>query len=105
MAVQEVDNFSGALGGDAEWFSSDLSPSNTTPTGLGQQWTIEFSVDTASVVEYTLDSGATWISFKDGVMHVADAGNKETVIIDGADTFNIRATAALTVNYCRVYIS
>jgi len=86
-----------------EWFATDL---DTSALGAqGQKWTVGFSIDAASVVEYTLDSGTTWYSFKENANHVVDAGYEYTLIVDGDDTVNFRATLATTVNYCRVYIS
>jgi len=90
---------------NAEWFTTDLTPSKTAPAGQGQKWTFHFSIDTESVVQYTLDSGITFVSLKEGAVHIANAGYEYTFIVDGGDQVNFRAVQAVTVNYSRVYIS
>lgn len=103
MAVQQLGAASGAKSGDEEWFSADLEANEGL--GQGEKWTLHFAISGASPVEFTLNSGTNWIKLNEGNNHVADSAYEYTFHVDGDDKFNIRATNAVTIRYCRVYIS
>ena len=72
-----------------EWFATDL---DTSALGAqGQKWTFHISINTTTLVQYTLDSGTTWIAFNAGADLVADAGYEFTFIVDG-DAIYVRCT-------------
>lgn len=104
MAVQQLGKIDALVRtANQEWFGTDLEANEGL--GQGEKWTMHLSINTTTLVQYTLDSGSTWISFNSGADLVANAGYEFTFIVDGADTINFRALLAVTVNHCRVYIS
>ena len=91
---------SGSKTVNAEWFVSDLAmpPSNSGTLKM------HFSLASAAVVQYTLDSGTTWLPMNRGVAFAAD----EPVVLSfpmGPDAlFNMRqTTGTVTVNICEVH--
>lgn len=102
MAIEQIGKTSGAKSGNEEWFTNDLEANEQIDQG--EKWTVHFAISAQSVVEFTLDSGSTWIKLNEGNAHTADAAYEYTFHVDGDDKFNMRATQAVSIRYCRVYI-
>ena len=85
-----------------EWFTSDIY--DTIQPLNRRRIRIHFAVNTVSVVEYTLDSGSTWIAFNNKQSVNSNTGYEFELCIENDDLFNIRATQALTVLMARVDI-
>lgn len=71
--------------------------------GYGQKISLNFAIDTDSVVEITLDNGANWSALNAGNAFTAGAYLIGVQLAFG-DQFNIRATAGLTLTYFRVHL-
>ena len=84
---------------NAEWFATDLSPSNN---GF---FTLEISVSAAVVIEVTFDSGTNFTALNSGVALGVDQLFLFDVYVRLGDTFNIRIPTAggATVDIGRVY--
>lgn len=98
------DATSGAFGGNAEWFTTDISPA-TPQSQNAPIFMLTFAINTLSPVEVTLDSGANFVALRD------EQGNTDfqpnttytrPIPVRNGDLFNVRATNALTVTYARV---
>lgn len=84
---------------NAEYFAADLAPVLAT-ADYASEFKISLS-GTAVDVEYTLDSGTTWLKF--GTL-TAQTKTEYTVRVRTGDTFNMRtiAGAGITLDYLRV---
>jgi hypothetical protein len=106
MAIVPRGSTSGSKAQNAEWFASDLSPQVATPyTGT---FFLSFSVDSTVGIDYTLDSGTTWVKLQDdqgSASFTADeAHNGIPIMLRDGDTFNMRIPTAggADVHFCRV---
>ena len=77
----------GAKAANAPWFDSDI-------TNLNDSWNlvIHIAIETASVVQYTLDGGTKWINLNKGENLVAGSGYTFNIPIMKDDAFNLRHT-------------
>lgn len=91
----------GVKSANQEWFTVDCIDTKI-PLNLSRQILINFAIDTVSVVEYTLDSGANWVAFNNKQQLDSNTGYEFGLRIRNGDLFNIRATEALTVIFSRV---
>lgn len=91
----------GSKSANQEWFTSDVSD-DLVPLNLSRQILIHLAINTASVVEYTLDSGTNWVAFNNKQQLDSNTGYEFSMRIRNGDLFNIRATGALTVIFARV---
>jgi len=84
-----------AKAGNEEWFAADIdiviSDSLRTAPII-----IDFSYSVATVVEYTLDSGVTFVAFNDGVE--VTGGQSRFIRVSNGDQLNFRATQAGNLN-------
>ena len=90
-----IASMTGAKAANAPWFDSDI-------TNLNDSWNlvIHIAIETASVVQYTLDGGTKWINLNKGENLVAGSGYTFNIPIMKDDAFNLRHinTAAGDVN-------
>lgn len=82
------------------WFNTNITDP-MIPMGLMREQTIHFAINTASVVQYTLD-GTNWVNFNNGNPIDANNGFIFSYFARNGDTVNIRATETLTVIFARV---
>lgn len=89
-----------AKGIDEEWFGEDIVV-KTSDTMRGATIVIDFSYTVPSVIEYTLDGGATFVAFNQGqdVM----GGQSRYLRVTSGVIVNFRAKQAGTLN--RVVVS
>ena len=92
----------GAKSANQEWFSADIY--DTIPANNRRRIRIHIAVNTVSMVEYTMDSGVSWIALNNKQPLNSNTGYEFEMCLDGDDLFNIRATQALTVLIARVDI-
>jgi hypothetical protein len=106
MAITPRDSTSGAKAQNAEWFASDVTPQNDS--AYTAMFFVSFSIDAAVGVEYTLDSGSSWVTLHDeqgGTTFAADEGYSGLpILLRSGDTFNMRSPTAGggTLAYCRI---
>ena len=94
-----------ALASNAEWFTTDITVSENVAPDYAPIFMLTFAINASSAVEITLDSGTTFVNIRDEVGNGtfdADVYYSRPVIVRPGDTFNVRATAAVTVHYARV---
>lgn len=75
-----------AKGIDEEWLDEDVIPL-TSDTMRGTTLVMDFSYSIPSIVQYTLDGGATWVSF-----------NQDIEIMGGQSRY-LRVTSGVEVNF------
>ncbi len=75
-----------AKGIDEEWFAEDIVPL-TSNSMRGATIVIDFSYSVPSVIEYTLDGGATFVPFN------------ENIEIMGGQSRYLRVTSGVQVNF------
>lgn len=85
-----------------EWFATDLSPSHD---GIIKLHFASQQALTNAQLQYTLDSGATWVTVGTGVVPAANAGIVLEFPISKSSQFNMRhtAVAAATLSFCQVH--
>lgn len=91
----------GVKSANEEWFTADVNDPQV-PTGLTREQFIHFAIDTDSVVQYTLDSGANWVNFNSGAAIEAGDAFIFSYFVRAGDLVNIRATQAVTVIIARI---
>ena len=94
-----------ALASNAEWFSTDVTVSENVAPDYAPIFMLTFALDTSSAVQVTVDSGTTFVNLRDEVGNGtfdADVYYSRPVIVRPGDTFNVRATAAVTVRFARL---
>ena len=85
-----------------EWFAADVTQADTA-VGKARQFRIYYTTSLAVAIQYTIDSGANWITLETSAINTYRAPIY-IPIIDG-DLFNMRhVTAADTVIVCRADI-
>ena len=84
-----------------EWFASDISLSGLI-AGQGATAEIHFAVTPRRKIEYTLDSGTTWVTLNNDLNVEADSGQVFTIPMIFGDLLNFRSAQALTVIFARV---
>ena len=84
---------------DAEWFAEDITVLTSDQT-RGTTIVLDFSYSVSSVIEYTLDSGTTWVSFNQGVALVG--GQSRYLRVTTGVQVNFRAKTAGNLNRCIV---
>ena len=92
--MKYVGKTSGSKAQNAEWFSSDLTvPKSCTVT-------VQFSVNLAVLIQYTLDSGSNW--FELVLLTVANKQERMDITMMSGDLFNMRTTTigGATVHQC-----
>ena len=94
---------SGAKALDAEWFAADLAPAVLAL--YGSKFRIDLAVsDSTQNLEYTIDSGTTWVILHEAADYVNEKSIIKDVVVRNGDTFNMRTkvVAGTTVRHCRV---
>ena len=94
---------SGAKALDAEFFAADIAP--VVDSLYASKLRIDLAIDdTTQNLEYTLDSGSTWIILAEIADYVNDKTFQKTVAVRNGDTFNVRSkvVAGITIRHCRV---
>lgn len=84
---------------DEEWFAEDITILTSNPN-VGATIVIDFSFTTATVVEYTVDGGSTFVAFNNGIAVVG--GQSRYIRVTTDSQINFRAKAAGTLNRCLV---
>lgn len=84
-----------AKGLDEEWFAEDIVVI-TSDHMSGATIVIDFSYSVPTVVEYTLDGGATWVSFNQG-LDIMGGQSRYLRVTPGVQV-NFRAKMAGTLN-------
>lgn len=89
----------GSKTNNAEWFAVDIKP---VENGIIY---IHVSMASSSTLQYSLDSGTTWNSFKDGAQIGANNGQFFELLVITSDQLQIRQNSggAVPVNFCRVH--
>lgn len=101
--VQPAGSTSGAKALDAEWFAADIVPAVLTL--YASLLRIDLAVsDSTQDLQYTLDSGSTWIVLFETADYVNEKTAQKTIAVRNGDAFNIRSkvVAGTTVRHCRV---
>jgi len=82
-----IASITGAKAPNAPWFDSDIA-------NLNDSWNlvIHIAIGTASVVQYTLDGGTTWINLNKGENLVAGRSYTFIMQVLKGDAFNLRHT-------------
>ena len=75
---------------DAEWLASDYEA-----TDVGKL-RFNIAVDSAVIVEYTLNSGTDWVTINEGDALVADASYGFSIYIRAGDLVNFKSPSAGT---------
>ncbi len=88
---------------NAEWFlaEDDVVTLLSNVNRLARV-TVTFSYSISTVVEYTLDSGTTWVAFNNGDAVVG--GQERFISVTTGNMLNFRATLAGTLNRCIVSV-
>ena len=76
---------------DEEWFAEDIIPLLSNDNVLGTL-VFDFAYDVPTVIQYTLDSGANWISFNNGA--IIDGGQSRFVDVTTGVQVNVRSNTA-----------
>ncbi len=84
-----------AKGIDEEWFAEDIVPL-TSNSMRGATIVIDFSYSIPTIVEYTLDGGATFVPFNQGVAVMG--GQSRYLRVTSGVQLNFRAKLAGTLN-------
>ena len=84
-----------AKSGNEEWFAEDITVL-TSNVSKGSTVVIDFSYSVTSLIEYTLDSGTTWIPFNNGDPIIG--GQSRYIRITTGVLLNFRAAQAGTLN-------
>lgn len=84
-----------AKGIDEEWFAEDIKVI-TSDHMSGATIVIDFSYSIPSVIEYTLDGGATWVEFNQGLDIMG--GQSRYLRVTSGVQLNFRAKLAGTLN-------
>lgn len=89
-----------AKNSQAEWFSSDLTP---TQSGLAY---VHIAITSSVAIDYTMDSGTTWLGFNQDAALTADVGYTFVIPMTPSTLFNIRKTSSgnVTVSQCDVVL-
>jgi len=87
----------GARAIDAIWLAAD-AVINTSNANRGTTVVVDFAYDAASVVEYTVDGGTTWIEFNEGV--AVQGGQSLYIRVLTGASVNFRAKTAANLTYC-----
>lgn len=86
---------------NAEWLSEDISILLSNADRLARV-TVTFSYSVSSVVQYTLDSGVTWVSLNDGA--ALSGGQERFISVTTGVQLNFRAAQAGNLNRCIVSV-
>ncbi len=84
-----------AKAGNEEWFAADIVPL-TSNANKGTTIVIDFSFSVTSLIEYTLDGGATFIPFNNG--DPITGGQSRYIRVTSGVLVNFRAAQAGTLN-------
>ncbi len=83
------------------WFATALQASGVSAGSL-TALRVQVSLDTASVIEISLDDGATFDALFENVALKVNTLYEFYIDVEKADQVNFRATLAVTVNRARV---
>lgn len=89
----------GARLADAVWLAEAIT-FDTHGASQGATVQIDFAYDVASIIEYTLDDGTTWIALNDGV--AITGGQSIPLRIADGDQLNLRAKQGGDIVRCIV---
>ena len=90
-----------AKAGDEEWLAEDITILLSNANRIAAI-VVDFSYSVTSIVEYTLDSGVTWVSWNQG--NPLTGGQSRFIRLTTGVQLNFRATQAGNVNRCIVSI-
>ena len=90
-----------AKAGDEEWLAEDITILLSNADRIAAI-VVDFSYSVTSIIEYTLDSGATWVPFNQGIAIIG--GQSRFIRVTTGVQLNFRATQAGNVNRCIVSI-
>lgn len=85
----------GSKASNEEWFAEDITIV-LSADDRGAPIVIDFSYSLPSLVEYTLDSGNTWVAFNNGNDVVG--GQSRYIRVTNGNQLNFRAFVAGTLN-------
>ena len=71
--VEVIGSASGTKAQNAEWFAADLNPEAISGSEEASKFRITVAVSSAVDVQFTLDSGTTWLKLNSGNSVVAEA--------------------------------
>jgi hypothetical protein len=102
--VEVVGSASGSKAQNAEWFAADLSPETLSSDQEASKFRVSVAASSAVDVQFTLDSGTTWLKLNSGNSVVAEALYIWDIPVRFGDTFNMRTTdgSGTTVRICRI---
>ena len=102
--VEVIDSASGSKAQNAEWFAADLSPETLSSDQEASKFRVSVALSSAVDVQFTLDSGTTWLKLNSGNTLVADSLYIFDVPTRFGDTFNMRTSTSggCTVRVCRI---
>ncbi len=90
-----------AKNADEEWLSEDITISLSNSNKIAPI-VVDFSYDISSNIQYTLDSGTTWVQLNSGIELVG--GQSRFIRVSDGDLLNFRASVAGNLNRCIVSI-
>lgn len=85
----------GAKSANEEWLAEDINIITSNDL-KGATIVIDFSYGVLSIVDFTLDSGSTWVSFNEGV--AVTGGQSRYIRVTKGDQVNFRAQIEGTLN-------
>lgn len=85
-----------AKSGNEEWFAEDITVLTSNVNSRGTTVVIDFSYSVTSLIEYTLDGGATFIAFNNG--DPITGGQSRYIRVTSGVLLNFRAAQAGTLN-------
>ena len=83
------------------WFDTALQATNVQSGSLTAM-RLQVSLDTASVIEISLDNGVTWAALFKNVALKINTLYEFYIDVETTDQINFRATLAVTVNRARL---
>ena len=102
--VEVIGSASGSKAQNAEWFAADLSPETLSSDQEASKFRVSVAASSAVDVQFTLDSGTTWLKLNSGNSVVAEALYIWDIPVRFGDTFNMRTSTSggCTVRVCRI---
>ena len=102
--VEVIGSASGSKAQNAEWFAADLSPETLSSDQEASKFRVSVALSSAVDVQFTLDSGTTWLKLNSGNSVVAEALYIWDIPVRFGDTFNMRKTegSGTKVRICRI---
>jgi len=84
---------------DVEWFAEDITILLTSTNVLGTI-VVDFSFSVSAIMEYTLDSGTTWVAFNNGL--AVTGGQSRFIDVTTGNLVNFRSKVGGQLNRCVV---